>query len=401
MSRTTTGVKRAYGTGSIIAHRGSWYGKWRVGDRQIKRRLGPIRTAGCADGITRKQAEATLRQLITEVKVLTPAERLTFEDVAQRYLHHIEHVMTRKASTVQDYRIMLRAHLAPHFASTSIERIGPDDVMGYLVSKSRAGLSPKTVTNHLNFAHGVFQFAVKRGWASGNPVAATDRPRTAAADPDIRFLDREELEALLRASATRQDDLGPTDHAVYLTAATTGMRQGELVALRWRDIDWSAGVVRVRRNYTRGEWGTPKSRRSSRAVPLVDRAAAELERHFQRSAYLADDDLVFCHPHTGKPYDASRLRKRFYEAMSAAGLGCRCGREGGITFHSLRHTFGTRMAAVGVPMRTLQEWMGHRDYTTTLVYADFAPDPAGGAAFAARAFGLDSSTRASGAESIV
>ena len=65
----------------------------------------------------------------------------------------------------------------------------------------------------------------------------------------------------------------------------------------------------------------------------------------------------------------------------------RCGRNGGITFHSLRHTFGTRMAAVGVPMRTLQEWTGHRDFTTTLVYADFAPDPAGGAAFAARACG--------------
>ena len=61
----------------------------------------------------------------------------------------------------------------------------------------------------------------------------------------------------------------------------------------------------------------------------------------------------------------------------------RCGLKGGITFHSLRHTFGTRMAAVGVPMRTLQEWMGHRDFTTTLIYADFAPDPAGGAAFAA------------------
>jgi integrase len=154
-----------------------------------------------------------------------------------------------------------------------------------------------------------------------------------------------------------------------------------------RDIDWTAGVVRVRRNYTRGEWGTPKSRRSSRAVPLADRAAAELERHFQRSAYCTDDALVFCHPHTGNPYDASKLRKRFYDAMAAAGMKDRCGRSGGITFHSLRHTFGTRMAAVGVPMRTLQEWMGHRDFTTTLVYADFAPDPAGGAAFAERAFG--------------
>jgi integrase len=94
-----------------------------------------------------------------------------------------------------------------------------------------------------------------------------------------------------------------------------------------------------------------------------------------------------CHPYTGNPYDASKLRQRFYATMKAAGMGEKCGRRGGITFHSLRHTFGTRMAAVGVRMRTLQEWMGHRDYTTTLIYADFAPDPTGAAAFAQAAFG--------------
>ncbi len=378
--------KRAYGSGSIVEERGSWYGKWRVGERQVKRRLGRVRPVGSSDGLTRKQAEAALRRMMSEAKVLAPEERITFREAAERYVHHVEHVMGRKASTVQDYRIMINRHLAPHFQTTAIDRIKPEDVVSYIASKSRAGLAVKTVTNHLNFAHGVFQFAIKRGWATSNPVAATDRPRAAHADPDIRFLSSEELEALLRA-VPREDVLGPTDHALFALAAMTGLRQGELVALRWRDIDWTAGVVRVRRNYTRGEWGTPKSRRSSRAVPLADRAASELERHFQRSAYRTDDDLVFCHPHTGNPYDASKLRERFYDAMKAAGMQERCGRKGGITFHSLRHTFGTRMAAVGVPMRTLQEWMGHRDFTTTLVYADFAPDPAGGAAFAERAFG--------------
>jgi integrase len=385
MSREGKG-KRAYGSGSIIEERGSWYGKWRVGERQVKRRLGPVRPVGSREGLTRKQAEAALRRMMDEVKVLAPEERVDFGEVAQRYLHHVEHVMRRKSSTVQDYRIMIDRHLVPHFHTTGIERIKPEDIASYIAAKSSEGLAPKTITNHLNFAHGVFQFAVKRGWATSNPVAATDRPRAVQTDPDIRFLTAEELEALLRV-VSQQDVLGPTDHALYTLAAMTGLRQGELVALRWRDIDWSAGVVRVRRNYTRGEWGTPKSRRSSRAVPMADRAAAELERHFQRSAYQADEDLVFCHPHTGNPYDASKLRERFYEAMAAAGMKDRCGRRGGITFHSLRHTFGTRMAGVGVPMRTLQEWMGHRDFTTTLVYADFAPDPAGGAAFAERAFG--------------
>jgi integrase len=75
---------------------------------------------------------------------------------------------------------------------------------------------------------------------------------------------------------------------------------------------------------------------------------------------------VFAHPHTGKPIDRSRLLKRFKAALAR-------GEVRQVRFHDLRHTFGTRMAAQGVPMRTLQEMMGHRDFKTTLIYADYAP----------------------------
>jgi integrase len=288
-----------------------------------------------------------------------------------------------------------------YFGSKPVDRIAARDVAGYIPAKrggtkGEGGLSHKTIINHLNFAHGVFAFSLKHGWCTSNPVAATDRPEAEQADPDIRFLGLAELEALLQVAAARasiaeegEDQLdvrAHTDHALYLTAAMTGMREGELIALRWRDVDWSASVIRVRRNYTRGKWGTPKSKRSSRALPMADRLGGELDRHFKRSMYQGDDHLVFCQPQTGEPYDPSQLRKRFYAAMKAAGMGHRCGHSGGITFHSLRHTFGTRMAAAGVPMRTLQEWMGHRNLATTEIYADYAPDPAYGAAFAESAF---------------
>jgi integrase len=115
---------------------------------------------------------------------------------------------------------------------------------------------------------------------------------------------------------------------------------------------------------------------------MADRLAAELERHFQRSAYQADDDLALCHPQTGGPYDASKMRKRFKDTLAAAGV-----RE--VRFHDLRHTYGTAMAAAGAPLRTLQGWMGHRDYSTTEIYADFAPDVSQGRELAERAFGRD------------
>jgi len=400
--------KRTYGSGSVVVHRGAWYGRWWIGSRYVKRKLGEIREPGTREGLTRKQAEMALRRLMSEVRVVVPEEQMTYQEAGDRYLHHLEHVKRRKPSTVQDYRIILNKHLVPHFASKPLDRIAARDVAGYITAKSTGkdkgrgrgrdsgGLSRKTIVNHLNFAHGVFAYAVKHGWCTSNPVAATDRPETEQADPDIRFLDLAELEALLRVAAelactpaegeAEPDVRAPTDHALYLTAAMTGMREGELVALRWRDVDWSASVIRVRRNYTRGRLGTPKSKRSSRALPMADRLGGELDRHFKRSLYKGDDHLVFCHPQTGEPYDASQIRKRFYAAMEAAGMGQRRGREGGITFHSLRHTFGTRMAAAGVPMRTLQEWMGHRNLATTEIYADYAPDPAYGAAFAEGAF---------------
>jgi integrase len=98
---------------------------------------------------------------------------------------------------------------------------------------------------------------------------------------------------------------------------------------------------------------------------MADRVARELARHHQRATQGRRRARV-CHPDIGAVLDHSALVRRFKRALSAGGV-----RE--VRFHDLRHTFGTRMASVGVPMRTLQEWMGHRDFKTTLIYADYAP----------------------------
>jgi integrase len=250
--------------------------------------------------------------------------------------------------------------------------------MSYLKRKRADGLSSKTVQNHLNFLHGVFAFAMKRGWASANPVSQVDRPKKARSPHRrLRFLSPVELEALMHA--VPDDALGAIERPLYLTAAMTGLRQGELLGLRWCDVDWPAGRIRVADNYTRGAFDTPKSDQGRRSVPMADRVARELELHFQRSLYSTDDDLVFCHPETGHVLDASKVRKRFKAVLAAAAVNR-------ITFHELRHTFGTQMAAAGAPLRAIQEWMGHADAKTTEIYAHYAPDASGGRGFAERAF---------------
>ncbi|MGE0507134.1 MAG: tyrosine-type recombinase/integrase [Solirubrobacterales bacterium] len=368
--------RRSYGSGSLFVYRGSWYGKWRIGSRQVKRKIGPKRRPATREGLTRSQAERELRRLMREVKP-TPQERLTLREVGDAYIAHLRDYLKRKPSTIQDYGIIL-GKAEKGLPKKAIDALDAGDLGGFVAAMQAEGLSPKTINNRLNFLHGLFSFALKRGWAHVNPVAAIERPRSGDTDPDIRFLDRDEIEALI--TAVPDDRLGEVERPLYVTATMCGLRQGELLALRWLDVDWNARVIRVRRNYTRGQFGRPKSRRSTRSVPMPRRVAAELRRLHSRSDHTGDTDLVFCHPDTGNPYDASKMRKRFKEAVAVVGIRP-------VRFHDLRHTFGTRMAAAGAPLRTIQEWMGHRDYKTTEIYADFAPDPSQEAGWAEAAFG--------------
>jgi len=100
---------------------------------------------------------------------------------------------------------------------------------------------------------------------------------------------------------------------------------------------------------------------------MADEVAGALDRLFQGSRWQGDDDLVFADQATGEPPYKPGILKRFRKAMIASQL------DESHVFHDLRHTFGTQMAAAGVPLRALQEWMGHRDLATTQRYADYAP----------------------------
>jgi integrase len=382
MRRAARAVRRPQGTGSLLVRRDrpgreTWYGKWRAGERQVMRRLGPRREPGESVGLTRRQAEVELRRLMGEETGRPTQERLTLETLAPRYLAHKETIGLRR-STLRDYAGHLRMHLIPFFGGRSLDAITAGEVEAFIGAKLREGKSRKTVDELVGLLSAMYRYAVKRGLARVNPVELADRPRQQRPDADIRYLTVEELEALLRA--VPEDELGRMERVLYLTAAMTGMRRGECVALRWRDVDWSAGLIRVRRSFGDGEFGPPKSRRSSRAVPMADRLTAELDRLQRESRFQDEEDLVFCHPILGGVYDPSKLRKRFVAAARAASLRP-------VRFHDLRHTFGTQMAAAGAPLRAIQEWMGHSDYRTTSIYADYAPDPSQGARYAARAFG--------------
>jgi len=357
-------ARRSYGTGSVTQRGDQWYGRWHVDCRRVQRKLGPVRAPGTRDGLTKAQAEARLRRLIEDTAALpTVHERVTVDQAGQRLLTQLE-ALGRKRSTMHGYESYLRVHLTPYFAARPLATITRQDVEAFIAHSRANGQSVKSTLNYVGLLHGIFELAQREAWVAANPCKLAAKPRAENADADIHFLDQSDLDALL--AAVPDDPLGHVERAMYLTAAMTGARQGELLALRWMDVDWPARRIRIRRNYVRGEYGTPKTKRSTRSVPLADALGGPLDLLHQTTAYQDDADLVFCHPHTGRPIDRSKLLKRYKVALKRAGV-----RD--LRFHDLRHTFGTRMAAAGVPMRTLQEWLGHRDFKTTLIYADYMP----------------------------
>jgi integrase len=197
----------------------------------------------------------------------------------------------------------------------------------------------------------VLAHARARDWIDHDPTATIER-QPVRYSGDYDFFSREELDALVQAAASEQDG------TIFLTAAMTGLRRGELVALRWRDVDFPGQAIRVRANYSFGQLVTPKSGKV-RSVPMVPEVAGRLARLGQRELFTDDDAPVFAGP-TGGHIDASALRRRYAAAASRAGLRA-------LPFHSLRHYFGS-MAVNRASLVQVQSWMGHSHIQTTARY---------------------------------
>lgn len=201
----------------------------------------------------------------------------------------------------------------------------------------------------ITILHGVMARVCRVWRLPANAAAGLENPRPAAS-AGIDVFSPEEVMALVRAAADEQDA------ALFLTAAFTGLRQGELVALRWRDVDFAGSLIRMNGSYTNGQLTTPRSGRA-RAVALAPQVGEALARLGQRGAGTGGEDLVFVGP-LGGYLDASALLRRYKAALRRAGLRP-------LRFQDLRHTFGTTMIARADVLR-VKEWMGYADVDTTM-----------------------------------
>jgi integrase len=313
--------------------------------RQVMETVGAER-----DGVTKKNAEAELRERLVRVerkRYVKPAP-LTFEGFAERWFAEGESRRQWKTSTVREYR-SVRRRLVANLGNIPIATIRPSHVAAFVSEGSRT-LGAATVSRDLSVLHAIFETARLEEVVDSNPAARAERPKLPR--QRWRILEPAEVAAVARAFVDEQA------RVVFLTLILTGLRRSELQALRWRDVDLIDDVLRVRDS---------KSEEGIRSIALSSGLVEQLWQRRRTSQFQADDDRVFCHPERGTVYRADVFRHALRAALAAAGVEAKLR-----PFHDLRHASLTNGAAAGENPVALMARAGHRSMRTTERYVHLA-----------------------------
>jgi integrase len=354
-------------------HGSVWYLKYRLADgRQVQKKLGPEWTAKGrppAGFYTERMAEEKLQARLTDLRrgTIENTTRVdaTFADAAAEFLRYIRDDREREASTLSDYKGVINGYLLPRFEQRDIASITTEEIETYrdeLKKLTRPDgsrrLSNRTIVRHLVVLNAIFKRAARVWKLQTNPASGelVDRPPVRYSG-EFRTLTPDEVRLVARAMSV------PEESALVLTAAFTGLRLGELLALRWADIDFGLHRVHVRRSFANGREKAPKSGKVRSSV-MIDEVAAALDRLSRRELFITPGDLVFC-SRVGDHLSNGMLRRRFYEALKAVGAPR-------VRLHDLRHGFGT-LAVQAFPITDVQGYLGHAHISTTMRYVHHTP----------------------------
>jgi len=317
------------------------------------RRPAPVQTRRAAERYEREVIAHLASKKTAEEEVNKKKEELLFRKFAKTFLKDYA-ATNNKKSTVQSKKMILRLHLTPFFGAKKLGQIKARDVERYKALKYEdgKGLSKKTINEHLSVLRKLLSVAIEWEYLDHLPLIK----RMKAAKPEFDFLDFDEADRLIDAT-----DAEAEWRPLVTLALKTGMRSGELFGLRWQDVDLVAKKAHVRQNYVLGEVCDPKSGKS-RTIDLCDDALAALKEQ-RPSAFRGE--LVFS-TKRGKHLTKNMVRRPLARACRRAGL-----REVGMRV--LRHTFASHLVMQGVPLKVVQELLGHSDIRTTMTYAHLAP----------------------------
>ena len=271
---------------------------------------------------------------------------ITVAKVIARFV--AEELGNAKQSTVSSYRALLRKWIAPRWGDVRVEEVKPLAVEAWLASLP---LEPKSRANVRGVFHVLCECARRWEWLTENPIdlvrQSAKRSRRLARISPAQF--RQLARCLLEPQRTQ-----------VIASGLLGLRCGELFALRWSDIDWTAATVTVCRAVWKGHLDVPKTEAGVRVLPLPALLAAEFQRWRAMAPFNGDGDFIFgCRP--GLPPWPSAAWKRIRPVADSIGMR-------GIGWHAFRHLFRSALDTVGAAEKAQQELMGHADPATTRAY---------------------------------
>jgi len=326
-------------------------------------------------GPSKRDAEAILNEKVAEVQQGTYREvaKIRFRDFATQWLDtYAAHKV--KESTLRSYRDIVDNHLIPTFGGYLLTDITTAILQRYVsdrlkalkpIAKSRKRaegvemsslkektallIQPKTVINELVVVKEMFKHAMRWGYIKINPAEYVERPR----------MESKEMEILSPDEVRRFLEQTPPPHkTLFLMAVLTGMRRGELLALRKKDIDWKNSQILVNRSVWKGKFISPKSKTSIRRIDMSPYLARELQRHIAASPQ-SELDLVFSNSAGNLIDPDTMIKRKFLPALKSAGI-----RK--VRFHDLRHTNVALRIEQGQNIKYIQNQLGHASIQTTL-----------------------------------
>lgn len=348
------GRRRGNGEGSIYQRKdGRWTAAFGTGDGRRRYVYGRTRQEAA-----KKLAEA---QRAHHDGMLPADGRVTVSAFAKEWLEGVKTSVRPK--TVEAYEWAVQTHIVPRIGRLKMAKVQPVHLERAYADMRSAGKAPKTVRSVHTTAHTFFGKAVRLGLIPRNPASLADVPKVPRREPPM--FDQRDFQTFV--SAARDNRL----EALFVLAITSGARSGELLGLRWLDIDFEAGLLHIRRalHLSQGEFSLaePKTSSSLRSLALSRVAQDALRRHRTRQneqalgvgpAWSNPWDLVFTNE-IGGPLDRHNvLRRELRPLLAEVGLPP-------LTFHDLRSVAGSLALDHGVPLPVVSHALGHSDISTT------------------------------------
>jgi integrase len=312
-------------------------------------------------GKTKAEVRRKLRMLLADRDegIAYDSENLTVGSYLDRWLNAVKGSVRER--TWQRHEQVVRLHLKPTVGGVKLDKLNALQIQSVYGKKLDSGLSPRSVEIIHATLHKALKQAVRWSLIPRNVAEAVTPPRPA--QTEITPLTEEQMKALLRAAE------GDRLYAFYVLAVTTGMRNGELLGLQWRDVDLEEGTVRVQRTVFNGKVSAPKTASGKRTLRLSKRAIRALRQHRINAARQRISEWVFS-TKAGKPISVHNVHNRSWKPLLK-----RAGLPESTRMHDMRHSAATLLLSRGVPVKVVSEMLGHAEISITLsIYAHTLPD---------------------------